>query len=77
MLDRYYKSPYNYQSKIGYDTLIQKIILKELLIIIGTTITELHIELIKWKLVELNILKVYNYYAILFNKNDYNIYHWE
>ena len=27
MLDRYIKLPYNYQSKIGYDTLIQNVIL--------------------------------------------------
>ena len=29
-LDRYMRLPYEYQSKIGYDTLIQNIILKEL-----------------------------------------------
>ena len=40
MLDRYIKLPYNYQSKIGYDTLIQKVILKELINILGTTITD-------------------------------------
>ena len=47
MLDRYNRLPYNYQSKIGYDTLIQKIILKELLIILGTTITDLDKQLKK------------------------------
>ena len=45
MLDRYIKLPYNYQSKIGYDTLIQNVILKELIIIMGTIITDLDIEL--------------------------------
>ena len=35
---------YNYQSKIGYDCLIQ-VILKELINILGTTITDLDIEL--------------------------------
>ena len=45
MLDRYNRLPYNYQSKIGYDTLIQNVILKELTIIMGTTITDLDIEL--------------------------------
>ena len=45
MLDRYNRLPYKYQSKIGYDTLIQNIIPKELIIILGTTITDLDIEL--------------------------------
>ena len=45
MLDRYNRLPYNYQSKIGYDTLIQNVILKELINIMGTTITDLDIEL--------------------------------
>ena len=45
MLDRYNRLPYNYQSKIGYDTLIQNVILKELIIIMGATVTELDIEL--------------------------------
>ena len=45
MLDRHNRLSYIYQSKIGYDTLIQNVILKELIIIIGTTITDLDIEL--------------------------------
>ena len=45
MLDRYNRLPYNYQSKIGYDTLIQNVILKELNNIMGTTITDLDKEL--------------------------------
>ena len=45
MLDRYNNIPYNYQSKIGYDTLIQNVILKELINIMGTTIANLDIEL--------------------------------
>ena len=44
-LDRYNRLPYNYQSKIGYDTLIQNVILKELFNIMGTAITDLDIEL--------------------------------
>ena len=44
-LDRYMKLPYNYQSKKGYDTLIQNVILKELINIMGTTKTDLDIEL--------------------------------
>ena len=47
MLDRYIKLPYNYQSTIGYDTLIQNVILKQLIDIMGTTITDLDIELKK------------------------------
>ena len=45
MLDKYDRLPYIYQSKIGYDTLIQNVILKELMNIMGTTITNLDIEL--------------------------------
>ena len=45
MLDRYNRLPYKYQSKIGYDTLIQNVILKELLNIMSTSITDLDIEL--------------------------------
>ena len=45
MLDRYNRLPYDYQSKIGYDSLIQNVILKELFNLMGTTITDLDIEL--------------------------------
>ena len=44
-LDRYMRLPYNYQSKIGYDCLIQNIIFKEIINIMGTTLTDLDIEL--------------------------------
>ena len=37
--------PYNYQSKIGYDCFIQNVILKELINIMASTITDLDIEL--------------------------------
>ena len=45
VLDSYNRLPYNYQSKIGYDTLIQYVILKELINIMSTTITDLDKEL--------------------------------
>ena len=45
MLDRYNRLPYKYQSKRGYDTLIQNVILKELINIMAATITDLDIEL--------------------------------
>ena len=45
MLDRYMRLPSNYQSKIGYDCLNQNVILKEIINIMGTTITDLDIEL--------------------------------
>ena len=45
--DRYNRLPYNYQSDIGYDTLIQNVILKELINIMGATITDLDKELKK------------------------------
>ena len=44
-LDRYNRLPYNYQSRTGYDTLIQNVILKELINIMSGTITDLDIEL--------------------------------
>ena len=44
MFNRHNSLPYNYQSKIGYDTLIQNVILEELINIMGTTITDLDIE---------------------------------
>ena len=44
-LDRYNRLPYKYQSKIGYDTLIQNVILEELINIMGGTITDLDIDL--------------------------------
>ena len=44
-LDRYMKLPLKCQSKIGSDCLIQNIILKELINIMGTTITDLDKEL--------------------------------
>ena len=40
MLERYKRLPYNYQSKKGYDSLIQNVILKELINKMDTTITD-------------------------------------
>ena len=45
MLDRYNRLPYIFQSKIGYDTFIQNVILKELNNIMGMTIKDFDIEL--------------------------------
>ena len=56
MLDRYNRLPPKYQSKIGYDTLIQNVILKELINIMGTVITDLDIEL-KMKISRIKYLK--------------------
>ena len=47
MLYRYNRLPDNYQSKIGYDVWIQHVVLKEMNNIMGTTITDLDIELKK------------------------------
>ena len=44
-LDRYKRLPYNHQLKIGYDAMIQNVILKEIINTMGTTITDLDIEL--------------------------------
>ena len=56
MLDRYNRLPLKYQSRIGYDTLIQNVILKELINIMGTTITDLDIEL-KMKIIRIEYLE--------------------
>ena len=55
MLDRYNRLPYNYQSKIEYDTLTQDVILNDLINMMGTAITDLDIEL-KMKLSRINYL---------------------
>ena len=47
------REPLNYQSEIGYDTLIQNVTLKELINIMGATIVDIDIK--KWKLVGKNI----------------------
>ena len=77
-LDRYNRLPYNYQSKIGYDTLIQNVILKELINIMGSIITDLDIE---WKMkisrIEYLENRLIRLCSFLFSINDYNIYHWK
>ena len=45
ILDRYNGLSSNYQSKMGYDSLIQNVILKEMINILGTTTTDMEIEL--------------------------------
>ena len=62
MLDRYNRLPPKYQSKTGYDTSIQNVILEELWKIMGTTITDLDIKL-KRKISTRKYLE---------NKNPYN-----
>ena len=37
--------PYNYQSKLGYDTMIQNVILKCSIKIMGTTISDMDVDL--------------------------------
>ena len=39
-LDKYIKLSYTYQSKIGYDTLVQKVIHEENINLMGTTIVD-------------------------------------
>ena len=47
MLDRYNRLPYNYQSKIGYNTLIQNVILKEIINLMSIVLVDIDIELKK------------------------------
>ena len=44
VLDRYIRLPYNYQSKIGYDNLIQNGILEELINILSATMVDIDVE---------------------------------
>ena len=61
MLDENNRLPYNYQVKIGYDSLIH-VVLKELINVMGVIITDIDIEL-KMKTGRIKILE---------NKNSYN-----
>ena len=45
MLDRYMSLPYDFQSRIGYNSLIENVILKEVINILTMTINDLDIEL--------------------------------
>ena len=63
MLDRCNRLPLKYHLKIGYDSLIQNIVLIELKNIMGTTITDLDIEL-KMKSSRVEYLEIKNYYNI-------------
>ena len=47
MLYKYTRLPYKYHSKIGFDTLIQNVILKEIINLMGATIVHKDIELKK------------------------------
>ena len=45
ILDKNIKLPPNYQSEIGYDTLIQNVFLKEMINLMSTIIVDIDIEL--------------------------------
>ena len=45
VLDKYIRLPFNYQSKIGYDALIQNVTLKERINLMATTIVDIDLEL--------------------------------
>ena len=56
MLDKYSRLPLNYQSKIGYVTLIQKVILTEVINLMGSTIVDLDLDL-KMKIIKIKYLR--------------------
>ena len=56
MLDRYNRLPYICQSNLGYDSLIQNVILRELINMMATTIVDKEIEL-KMKVSRINCLE--------------------
>ena len=45
ILDKFNKLPYNYQSQTGYYTLIQNVILKEIMNLMSTTIIDIDTKL--------------------------------
>ena len=57
LLDKYSNLPYNYHSKIGYDTSIQSVIFNDLLKLMGTTIVDAGIEL-KMKISRIKYLEI-------------------
>ena len=71
MLDRYNRLSYNYQSEIGYDTLVQKIIPKEILNLMGITIVDIDIEL-KMKISRIKYLKSKKSITFRLSKIDSN-----
>ena len=66
MLDRYNRLPYKYQSKVGYDTLIQNALLKKIMNIMGSTITDLDME-VKMEISRIKYLENKN----ILKKTDY------
>ena len=59
MLDRYMSLPYDFRSKTGYNSLIQNVILKELINIMSFIITDLDVEL-KMKISRIDYLEIKN-----------------
>ena len=55
MLDKYNRLPLNYQSKIGYDTLIQNVVQKEIINLMNTITVDVDIEL-KMKIIRIKYL---------------------
>ena len=70
MLDRYMRLLFNYQSKIGYDILIQNIIFEELINIMRMTITDLDIE-VKMKISRIEYLESKKHLYFFYINDDY------
>ena len=56
ILYKYNGLPYKYQSKIGYDTLVQNVILKEMINLMAATIVDIDKEL-KKKIIRIKYLE--------------------
>ena len=56
MLDRYMSLPYDFRSRIGYNSLIQNVILQVIINIMSTMIIDLDIEL-KMKISRIDFLE--------------------
>ena len=57
ILDKYNRLPYNYQSKIGYDILIQNVILEEIINLMSNIIADIDIE-VKMKFSRIKCLEI-------------------
>ena len=67
-LDNYNRLPYNYETKVGYDTLIRKVSFKEINNLLGATVVDIDIELkmkiSKIKYLESRLLKLCSFISM-------------
>ena len=72
MLDRHNRLPYNYQTKVGYDTLIHNVILEELINLMSVRMVDLDVES-NMKINRIRLLESKNPYNCKYIKFQFNI----